>query len=106
MRDGVGLAAGSQAHLLPFSKTKVRLLRMKIRALVLDPQLPEVEVKDLSEEVRAFELHHKPPNSEDVLKIVAHGDDAKEVWLKEIRQHASDFSKLPPHSIINVKVTS
>lgn len=57
-------------------------------------QLPELEVKDLADNSRAFQLLHQDGDVRPYpLLIAAHNDSAKDAWLKEIRQYAADSRK-------------
>lgn len=59
--------------------------------LCLHFQLPELEVKDLPDNSRGFQLRHQDGEVRPYpLTILAHNDTAKDVWLKEIKQYAAD----------------
>lgn len=48
-------------------------------------------MKDLADNDRAFQLQHQDGDVKPYpLVIAAHNDDAKDAWLKEIRQYAAD----------------
>lgn len=69
-------------------------------------QLPEVEVKDHKDDLQVFELHHKQSDYLNFpLKISAHKDQIKHLWLAEIRQHATDVRKYTLYSYKNSTTT-
>ncbi|XP_066993450.2 obscurin isoform X6 [Anabrus simplex] len=87
---------------------KARVLLCKIKRISEDRsifnlkdiiRLPEVEVKDHPDDDCVFELYHKSPGHGSYPLIFrAHSDSVKEVWLREIKQYASEYI-VPPEPI-------
>ncbi|XP_052130332.1 obscurin-like, partial [Frankliniella occidentalis] len=87
---------------------KARILVCKVRRISEDRsvfvlkdiiRLPEVEVKDLPDNSRAFQLRHQDGEVRPYpLTISAHNDSAKDAWLKEIRLYAADSLALAEHA--------
>ena len=71
--------------------------------------MPDVEVKDHTEDQRTFELHLKPSAEYQAqgypLKLTTHKDQVKQTWLKEIRQYASDVVALAEHAADDLQLT-
>ncbi|XP_063991065.1 obscurin isoform X7 [Diachasmimorpha longicaudata] len=92
---------------------KARILVCKVRRISEDRsvfvlkdiiRLPEVEVKDYPADQRSFELHN-PELSGYPITLVAHKDQVKKTWLKEIRQYASDLVALAEHAADDLQLT-
>ncbi|XP_017890129.1 obscurin isoform X5 [Ceratina calcarata] len=92
---------------------KARILVCKVRRISEDRsvfilkdiiRLPEVELKDHPEDARTFELHC-PANPTYPITLVAHKDQVKTYWLKEIRQYASDVLALAEHAADDLQLT-
>lgn len=61
-------------------------------------RLPEIEIKDLED--NKIELKF----GEEVTQILAHKEETKKFWLKEINQYITDVVALQEHSIDDLKI--
>ncbi|XP_026319349.1 obscurin isoform X2 [Hyposmocoma kahamanoa] len=67
-------------------------------------KLPEVEVKDHTDDKFRFELRHKATSYG--VTLTAHKEPVKPAWLAEIRQYASDAVALAEHAADDLQVLS
>lgn len=86
---------------------KARILICKVRRISDDRsvfilkeivRLPETEVKDSEEnkiEIKA---------ADEVIVLIAHKEETKQFWLKEIKQYITDVVALQEHSIDDLKI--
>lgn len=63
-------------------------------------------MKDHPEDQRSFELHHTTPGAAGYpVTLIAHKDQIKQYWLKEIREYASDVVALAEHAADDLQLS-
>lgn len=68
--------------------------------------MPEVEVKDVPEDPRSFELHPRPGVQQQPIRLSTHKEQVKQTWLREIRQQDGDVESLAAGDDLQVSDTN